>query len=84
MLFRSLYNGSKAYPVLFSASNTSGEQAYEEFFVDGETTDMARFSSLGIITNKTIPNSERIDALYTALKNEFTKNSTSRTCPKMN
>ena len=75
---KELYNGSKKYPVLFSASNTSGEKAYEEFFVDGESTDMSRFAALGIITDKSIPDSKRIEKLYTALNSEFSSEVTSK------
>ena len=39
------------YPVYYSASNTTGEKDFEEFYVDGESTDMERFESLGVITN---------------------------------
>lgn len=41
---------AKDYPVVYSKSNTTGEKAYEEFFIPGETIDMDRFSSLGVIT----------------------------------
>lgn len=47
---RLLSNDSKAYPVYFSESNTSGEKKYEEFFTEEEEVDMARFQSLGVVT----------------------------------
>ena len=73
-----LKNGSNKYPVYFSKSNTSGEKAYEEFATDLETTDMERFSSLGVITNKAIPDKERIDELFSELSNVFNKTDTTK------
>lgn len=40
---------SLEYPVVYSRSNTTGEKAYEEFFVRGEQLDMERFAALGVI-----------------------------------
>ena len=48
--------GSKQYPVHFSASNTSGEKPYEEFFTDDEAADQERYRSLGVITGKELVN----------------------------
>ena len=59
-----LRQGSRRYPVHFSASDTSGEKPYEEFFTDTESTDMHRFSSLGVITGKEIPDRARVEELF--------------------
>lgn len=37
------------YPVVYFKSDTTGEKAYEEFFVPGEKLDMDRFQGIGII-----------------------------------
>lgn len=37
------------YPVVYFKSDTTGEKAYEEFFVPGEKLDMNRFQGIGII-----------------------------------
>ena len=37
------------YPVYFFASDTTGEKDFEEFYMDGETLDMDKFSSIGIV-----------------------------------
>ncbi|MBQ6024784.1 MAG: polysaccharide biosynthesis protein [Lachnospiraceae bacterium] len=63
--------GSNLYPVHFSKSNTSGEKAYEEFVTDTETADMNRFSSLGVITGKAIPDKEKIATLFEKLNTTF-------------
>ena len=68
---KALKNGSKLYPVHFSVSDTSGEKAYEEFFVDGENVDMDRFQSLGVVTDKQIPDKEKINVLFEQLENAF-------------
>lgn len=66
-----LRNGSKAYPVHFSGSDTSGEKAFEEFFTDGESVDMERFSSLGVITDKSIPDFDKVNAVMQKLDVAF-------------
>lgn len=40
---------SNKYPVVYFNSDTTGEKAYEEFFVPGEKLDMNRFQGIGII-----------------------------------
>ena len=66
-----LKNGSKKYPVHFSVSDTSGEKSYEEFVTETETADMNRFSSLGVITGKQIPDTNRIKILFNNLNQVF-------------
>lgn len=66
-----LKEGSKKYPVHFSVSDTSGEKAYEEFYTDEESVDMNRFSSLGVITGKDIPDKSGVEVLFNKLRTEF-------------
>lgn len=40
---------SGTYPVVYFKSDTTGEKAYEEFYVPGEKIDMDRFLSLGVV-----------------------------------
>ncbi|UWZ97341.1 UDP-N-acetylglucosamine 4,6-dehydratase [Vibrio splendidus] len=42
------------WPCLFTASDTTGEKDFEEFFTDKEELDMSRFANLGIIKNDPI------------------------------
>ncbi|MBD3727771.1 MAG: UDP-N-acetylglucosamine 4,6-dehydratase, partial [Moraxella osloensis] len=42
------------WPCLFTASDTTGEKDFEEFFTDKETLDMQRFTNLGVIKNQPI------------------------------
>jgi FlaA1/EpsC-like NDP-sugar epimerase len=42
------------WPCLFTASDTTGEKEYEEFFTDNEILDLERFVNLGIVKNEAI------------------------------
>ncbi|WP_291285065.1 UDP-N-acetylglucosamine 4,6-dehydratase [Flavobacterium sp.] len=42
----------KKWPCLFTASDTTGEKDFEEFFTDNEVLDMDRFNNLGVIKNE--------------------------------
>ena len=42
----------KKWPCLFTASDTSGEKDFEEFFTENEVLDMERFENLGVIKNE--------------------------------
>lgn len=65
--------GSNLYPVFYSESNTSGEKAYEEFYTDSESIEMNRFCTLGVVTNKPIPDKEKLQMLLDGLSNIFYK-----------
>lgn len=65
--------GSKKYPVVYFKSDTTGEKAYEEFFVPGEKLDMNRFESLGVIEEvKKRPMSE-INDFFAEMEHIFAK-----------
>lgn len=66
-----LKNGGRDYPVHYSGSNTSGEKAFEEFFTDEENVDMIRFESLGVITDKKIPDIHKIEVIMSELDAAF-------------
>jgi len=73
-----LKKGSKLYPVHFSVSDTSGEKPFEEFVTDTESADMNRFSSLGVITGKEIPDKSRVEKLFIDLNAAFDKEITTK------
>lgn len=73
-----LKSGSKLYPVHYAASNTSGEKTFEEFVTDTETVDMDRFSSLGVITGKKIPDKEQVAVLLSDINAVFGKAETTK------
>lgn len=59
------------YPVVYFDSDTTGEKDEEEFFVEGEDTDMERFRSLGVITHTQNKRREEVDALIDSLESMF-------------
>lgn len=73
-----LKDGSRQYPVHYSVSDTSGEKPFEEFVTDTEAVDMDRFSSLGVITGKEVPDKGRVDKLFTELNTAFGKEETTK------
>lgn len=77
-LSSTLKEGSLKYPVHFSVSNTSGEKSFEEFFTEEESVDLQRFSSLGVIIDKAIPDKENVDVIYSGLSSAFKKDNVSK------
>ena len=73
-----LKNGSKLYPVHFSKVDTSGEKLFEEFYTENESIDMNRFESLGVITDKIIPDKKKVEQLLNDLNVEFNGQYTSK------
>ncbi len=71
-------NGSNLYPVHYSASNTSGEKAYEEFYTESERVNLDKMNALGIVIEKQIPDKEKIRILFGQLNNAFEKNTTTK------
>ena len=71
--------GSSAkYPTVYFVSDTTGEKAYEEFYVPGEKLDMTRFASLGVVEQTRRHTFEEVDTFFTDLeaifqKDDFTK-----------
>ncbi len=68
----------KEYPVHFSVSDTSGEKAYEEFYVSSEKTDLCRFKSLGVVVDKSAADKAAINHLIEKLNTLFDKDSVSK------
>ncbi|XME02209.1 polysaccharide biosynthesis protein [Lachnospiraceae bacterium C1.1] len=71
-----LKKGSHKYPVHYSGSNTSGEKAYEEFYTNEEIVDLNRLKALGVVTEKVIPDKDRVKALFEKLNAVFEKETT--------
>ena len=66
------------YPVYFSKSDTSGEKAFEEFYIEGENINLNRFAALGVIEGKEIPDREKVVKFTDGLKNMFEKEETEK------
>lgn len=69
--------GSGTCPVVYTGSDTTGEKAFEEFYVPGESTDMGRFHALGVIEAGTHRPMEEVEAFFeeleTLFRGDFTK-----------
>jgi len=61
------------YPVVYFKSDTTGEKAYEEFYVPGEKIDMERFSALGVVEQTTRHSMEEVDDFFARLEGIFEK-----------
>lgn len=75
---RNMEADGTVYPVLYLRSDTTGEKAYEEFYVPGEKIDMSRFKSLGVVEqtirhemNEVNDFFEKLEAIFA--KEDFTK-----------
>lgn len=62
---------NKEYPVVYFGSDTTGEKAYEEFYVPGEQLNMSRFQSLGVIEEVKRRPMEEIDAFFNEVESIF-------------
>lgn len=66
------------YPVVYFKSDTTGEKAYEEFYVPGEKIDMHRFQALGVVEHTTRHEMSEVNGFFEKLecifaKDDFTK-----------
>lgn len=66
------------YPTVYFTSDTTGEKAYEEFYVPGEKIDLARFHALGVVEQTARHDKAEVDAFFQKLeaifaKDDFTK-----------
>ena len=55
------------WPCLFTASDTTGEKDFEEFFTDSEILDMSRFHNLGIIKNEPLYDESKLNRFTDAI-----------------
>ncbi|MBC8592090.1 polysaccharide biosynthesis protein [Oscillospiraceae bacterium N12] len=62
---------NQEYPVVYFGSDTTGEKAYEEFYVPGEKLNMDRFQSLGVIEEVKKRPMEEIDRFFTEMEAIF-------------
>ena len=69
---------SETYPVVYFKSDTTGEKAYEEFYISGEKVDMQRFQSLGVVEQTARHKIDEVNSFFEKLeaifhKDDFTK-----------
>ena len=70
---------SDTYPVVYFKSDTTGEKAYEEFYVPGEKIDMNRFQSLGVVEQTARHNMSEVDSFFQDLEAIFQKENFTKT-----
>lgn len=64
---------NKDYPVVYFKSDTTGEKAYEEFYVPGEKINLERFGSLGVIEETTRRPMAEIDSFFIEMESIFSR-----------
>lgn len=57
------------WPCLFTASDTTGEKDFEEFFTDKEILDMQSFENLGVIKNEAVFDEEKLNSFKKTIQN---------------
>ena len=75
---RALTSDPLKYPVVYFKSDTTGEKAYEEFYVPGEKIDLQRFLALGVVEQTARHLMSEVDAFFQELevifeRDDFTK-----------
>ena len=69
----SILNSQLEYPTVYFKSDTTGEKAYEEFYVPGEKIDMQRFKALGVVEQTTRHEMGEVNSFFEKLESIFTK-----------
>ena len=68
-----LHSQPVKYPTVYFKSDTTGEKAYEEFYVPGEKIDMERFQALGVVEQTTRHDMDEVDSFFEKLEGTFQK-----------
>ena len=66
------WNDNK-YPTVYFDTDTTGEKAYEEFYIPGEIIDMQRFQALGVVKQTTRHEMAEVNTFFKKLENIFAK-----------
>lgn len=66
------YN-SDTYPVVYFKSDTTGEKAYEEFYIPGEKINLDRFMALGVVEETTRRPMLEVNTFFEKLETLFAK-----------
>jgi FlaA1/EpsC-like NDP-sugar epimerase len=59
------------YPTVYFKSDTTGEKAYEEFYIPGEKINMDRFKALGVVEETTRRPMNEVNAFFIKLETLF-------------
>lgn len=69
---------SDFYPVVYFKSDTTGEKAYEEFYVPGERINTDRFIALGVIEHTSRKNMDEVNSFFDELESIFQRDNFSK------
>ena len=72
----SILNSQLEYPVVYFKSDTTGEKAYEEFYIPGEKINMERFQALGVIEESAHRPISEVNEFFSKLESLFTSDFT--------
>lgn len=64
---------SDTYPVVYFKSDTTGEKAYEEFYIPGEKINMNRFTALGVVEETSRRPMPEVNAFFEKLESLFAR-----------
>ncbi len=64
---------STTYPVVYFKSDTTGEKAFEEFYIPGERIDMQRFKALGVVNQMTRHGMDEVKSFFIKLESLFAR-----------
>ena len=64
---------NSGYPVIYTGSNTTGEKAYEEFYVEGEKINTTCFQSLGVVEQSQRHSMSEVNQLFSKFKSIFAR-----------
>ena len=68
-----LHHTSVKYPTVYFTSDTTGEKAYEEFYVPGEKIDMQRFAALGVVEQTARHTMQEVSDFFADLEQLFAR-----------
>lgn len=62
---------SDTYPVVYFKSDTTGEKAFEEFYIPGEKVNLNRFCSLGVVEETNNRSMDEVNMFFEELESIF-------------
>jgi FlaA1/EpsC-like NDP-sugar epimerase len=75
----SFFNSQLEYPTVYFKSDTTGEKAYEEFYVPGEKINMERFNALGVVEETFRRPMPEVNAFFEKLEAIFKRDNFTKT-----
>jgi len=69
----STLRSQQKYPVVYFKSDTTGEKAFEEFYVPGEKIDMQRFAALGVVEQTARHSMDEVCSFFEELEQLFAR-----------